>query len=105
MDDSRRRPYGLPVTYQKLFNEFERILFAHGGKPHWAKAHSADLSTLKKMFPKLPDFLKVRERCDPKNILVNAYAKRHFLGEWNEQTDHKRYKTTAQGLEDKLKLQ
>jgi hypothetical protein len=58
------------------------------------------------MFPGLSRFLEIRKKYDPQNVFVNPYAKRHFLGEGSEEEiKGDRFKTTMQGLEDKLKMQ
>lgn len=42
----------------------------------------------------LEKFLQVRERVDPQGILVNAYVKRHLLGQVGEEVDMRKYKAT-----------
>ncbi|ORY89984.1 D-arabinono-1,4-lactone oxidase-domain-containing protein [Syncephalastrum racemosum] len=38
------RPYGLPVSYKKYWQAYENIMRAHGGRPHWAKVNTSQLS-------------------------------------------------------------
>ena len=92
------------MTYRQLFTKFEQILFAHGGKPHWAKSHTVDQHTMVKMFPRTNDFLTVRQRADPQAIFLNPYVRRHFFGDEDEDTRPARFKSSTQALEDKLKL-
>jgi len=98
------KPYGQPVTYRALFERFEAIIFKHGGRPHWAKLHSAGPEKLAELYPKLGDFMAVREKVDPERVFVNPYTRRHFFGENSEQTDPVTFKTSLQRIEDKLKL-
>lgn len=47
---------------------------------------------LEEMYPRLGDFLEVRKRVDPQGVLLNAYTRRHLLGEVGERVDMRRYK-------------
>ncbi|KAK9895148.1 L-gulonolactone/D-arabinono-1,4-lactone oxidase [Cystobasidium minutum MCA 4210] len=98
------KPYGLPVTYRKLFDKFEAILFAHGGKPHWAKSHSVSPTSMRRMFPRTDDFLKIRSIVDPEGIFLNPYARRHFMGDTDAEVGAQNFKTSGQRLEETLKL-
>ncbi|SGY55537.1 BQ5605_C006g04042 [Microbotryum silenes-dioicae] len=89
------RPFNLPVPYKKLFKAFENILLQHGGRPHWAKSHTVGTRGLEKLYPKLGDFLNVRERVDPKGVLLNAYTRRHLLGQVGEEVDFKKFKKSG----------
>ncbi|OJU81189.1 MAG: hypothetical protein BGO10_09610 [Chlamydia sp. 32-24] len=59
--------------YLDLFKECERIFVANGGRPHWGKLHWQKLEQLKEMYPKLPDFLAIRNKLDPDRIFSNEY--------------------------------
>lgn len=74
------KPYGLPVPYQKLFTQFEDILIRHQGRPHWAKAHAFRRETLRTLYPRFDDFVKVLEQVDPHGRFRNEYIQRHFFG-------------------------
>ncbi|CAK5271007.1 unnamed protein product [Mycena citricolor] len=73
------KPYNLPVRYQNLFSAFERIMEAHSGRPHWAKAHHLTPQTTQAMYPQLGKFLAVLRGADPEGILRNEYVERHLL--------------------------
>jgi L-gulonolactone oxidase len=92
------------VTYRKLFDKFEALLFAHGGKPHWAKSHTASPATLHRMFPRLDDFLRIRSVVDPEGVFLNPYARRHFLGEKDEKLGAQNFKSSGQRLEEMIDL-
>jgi L-gulonolactone oxidase len=74
------KPYGFNVPYRKLFERFEAILFHHGGRPHWAKAHHLRPETLRKLYPRFDDFVQVLERVDPNGMFRNEYVQRHIFG-------------------------
>lgn len=70
------------MPYRDHFARFSSILFSlFSGKPHWAKTHTLTPADLRKLYPRFDDFLAVRERVDPEQILANEYVKRHLLGE------------------------
>lgn len=92
------------MTYRNLFDKFEAIIFKHGGRPHWAKLHGAGPEKLAQLYPKMGDFMRVRELADPDRVFVNPYARRHFFGEETKETSATSFKTSLQRLEDHLKL-
>ncbi|XP_027767002.1 L-gulonolactone oxidase-like, partial [Empidonax traillii] len=72
------RPYGKDVPRREYWRIYEGIMRKHGGRPHWAKAHSCTRPELEKMFPAFPKFCSVRERLDPTGIFLNPYLERVF---------------------------
>ena len=75
------RPYNSNVRYRSLFAKFEMLMRHFAGRPHWAKAHTCGQNELRKLYPHLDDFLKLREKHDPDRVFVNPYVRRHLLGE------------------------
>ncbi|KAJ7366173.1 L-gulonolactone D-arabinono-1,4-lactone oxidase [Mycena albidolilacea] len=76
------KPYGLNVPYRRFFAAFERILLAHSGRPHWAKAHPAlPPAALRAMYPRYDDFVRVLGEVDPGGVFRNEYVRRHVFGE------------------------
>ncbi|MBN3525757.1 D-arabinono-1,4-lactone oxidase [Paenibacillus apiarius] len=69
---------GMP--FQAYFEEMERILLHHGGRPHWGKWHSLAAEQLRPLYPKWGHAMAIREQCDPAGILMNGYVRR-LLGE------------------------
>jgi L-gulonolactone oxidase len=86
------RPYGLNVPYRKLFGKFEEILLRHGGRPHWAKAHHLRPHTLRQMYPRFDDFVRVLEEVDPHGTLRNEYVQRHVFGKEGPAFDDRVFK-------------
>ena len=62
------------VVLQELRAWYERIVAEHGGRPHWGKQHTLGVDQLRRVHPRLDDFLAVRDRLDPTRVLV------HILG-------------------------
>ncbi|SCK50199.1 D-arabinono-1,4-lactone oxidase [Streptomyces sp. WMMB 322] len=66
--------------HEAYFTEAERIMTAHGGRPHWGKLHSRDASYLAASYPRFGEFTRVRDRLDPDRVFGNDYLRR-VLGE------------------------
>ncbi|KAJ2711971.1 D-arabinono-1,4-lactone oxidase [Coemansia spiralis] len=73
------RPYRAPVPYKRYWHAYERIMRAHDGRPHWAKAHTMFYRDLAAAYPRFADFTCLRESCDPDDVFVNDYIRRHLL--------------------------
>jgi L-gulonolactone oxidase len=61
------------MPYENYFKEVENILKEYEGRPHWGKMHTLSYQKAQKLYPKLVDFLIIREKVDPKKIFVNDY--------------------------------
>ncbi|NXD31022.1 GGLO oxidase, partial [Spelaeornis formosus] len=72
------RPYGKDIPWIHYWQIYEGIMRRHGGRPHWAKAHSCTRKDLEEMFPAFPKFCEIRERLDPTGIFLNAYLEKVF---------------------------
>lgn len=59
------------MEWRAVFAEAEPIFRAHGGRPHWAKRHTLGRRDLAELYPRLGDFLAVRERVDPAAKFTN----------------------------------
>ncbi|KPV72092.1 uncharacterized protein RHOBADRAFT_47275 [Rhodotorula graminis WP1] len=91
------RPYNLPVPYRAHFARFAALLGA-SARPHWAKTHQLTPGDLAALYPRLGDFVAVRERVDPQGVLANAYVRRHLMGEVEREgmeREGRRYKERA----------
>ncbi|HUN37196.1 MAG TPA: D-arabinono-1,4-lactone oxidase [Trebonia sp.] len=62
---------GMP--YAEYFAAFESIMGSVGGRPHWGKMHTLDVSTLTELYPRFADFLQVRDQTDPERRFANPY--------------------------------
>ncbi|XP_074392529.1 L-gulonolactone oxidase-like isoform X2 [Zonotrichia albicollis] len=73
------RPYGRAVPLARYWLLYERIMRKHGGRPHWAKAHSCTRKDLEEMFPEFHKFCALREKLDPNGIFLNSYLEKIFF--------------------------
>ncbi len=62
---------GMP--YESYFSDMEAIMRKYEGRPHWAKMHNMNQEDLRNLYPKLPDFLAIREELDPNGMFMNDY--------------------------------
>ncbi|MGG7571042.1 D-arabinono-1,4-lactone oxidase [Streptomyces sirii] len=68
------------TPYEAYFAAAERIMTAHGGRPHWGKLHTRDAAYLADVYPRFGEFTALRDRLDPDRLFANAYLRR-VLGE------------------------
>ncbi|MEV5597958.1 D-arabinono-1,4-lactone oxidase [Streptomyces sp. NPDC052496] len=64
------------TPYRAYFTAAERIMTAHGGRPHWGKLHSRDAAYLAGVYPRFGEFTALRDRLDPQRLFTNAYLRR-----------------------------
>ncbi|MGK5629882.1 D-arabinono-1,4-lactone oxidase [Streptomyces sp. URMC 123] len=64
------------TPHQAYFSAVERIMTAHGGRPHWGKLHGRDAGQLAEVYPRFADFVALRNRLDPGRVFGNAYLRR-----------------------------
>ncbi|WP_181789884.1 D-arabinono-1,4-lactone oxidase [Streptomyces phytophilus] len=64
------------TPHQAYFTAVERIMTAHGGRPHWGKLHSRDAAYLAGVYPRFGEFTAVRDRLDPGRVFGNDYLRR-----------------------------
>ncbi|MFJ9032284.1 D-arabinono-1,4-lactone oxidase [Streptomyces sp. NPDC102274] len=64
------------TPYRSYFTAVERIMTAHGGRPHWGKIHTRDAAYLSGVYPRFGEFTAVRDRLDPDRVFGNDYLRR-----------------------------
>ncbi|WP_418959566.1 D-arabinono-1,4-lactone oxidase [Streptomyces tritici] len=64
------------TPYRGYFTAVERIMTAHGGRPHWGKIHTRDAARLAEVYPRFGEFLALRDRLDPERRFGNDYLRR-----------------------------
>ncbi|MFF3322841.1 D-arabinono-1,4-lactone oxidase [Streptomyces sp. NPDC002889] len=64
------------TPYQSYFTAAERIMTAHGGRPHWGKVHTRDAAYFAQAYPRFGEFTALRDRLDPGRLFQNAYLRR-----------------------------
>lgn len=77
------RPYGCdPPCRERYYEAFEFLMKELGGRPHWAK----NFTTVTKeefhdMYPKMGDWLRVRNEVDPGGMFVGDWHRRNLMPE------------------------
>lgn len=66
------------MAYEPYFRDIEALMDKYKGRPHWGKLHNKNQKELIDLYPKLPDFLKLRLKHDPDAIFMNDYTKLLF---------------------------
>ncbi|MBF4512456.1 FAD-binding protein [Plantibacter sp. VKM Ac-2885] len=64
----------------EYFRAVEAIMIELGGRPHWGKRHGRDASSLRGVYPRFDEFVRLRDRLDPGRLFGNRYLAR-VLGE------------------------
>ncbi|MFJ5711918.1 D-arabinono-1,4-lactone oxidase [Streptomyces sp. NPDC093105] len=64
------------TPHRGYFTAVERIMTAHGGRPHWGKVHTRDAAYLSAAYPRFAEFTAVRARLDPDRRFGNDYLRR-----------------------------
>jgi L-gulono-1,4-lactone dehydrogenase len=67
------------APHEQYFSEVEAVMTAVGGRPHWGKMHTRDAEYLAGSYPRMREFLAVRELLDPDRRFGNEYL-RQVLG-------------------------
>ncbi len=65
--------------HEQYFTDVEAVMTAVGGRPHWGKMHTRDAAYLADAYPKMRDFVAVRDQLDPDRRFGNGYL-RQVLG-------------------------
>ena len=61
------------MPWRNAFIEIEAILRDGGGRPHWAKRHTLTAADVRRLYPRTPDFLRVRRDVDPFAKFANPH--------------------------------
>ena len=66
--------------HREYFAGVEAIMRGYGGRPHWGKLHTQTAETLREVYPRFDDFLRVRDELDPERRFANPYLERVLGG-------------------------
>jgi FAD/FMN-containing dehydrogenase len=70
---------GQPGTdYWPYLRACDSLFAEFGGRPHWGKLHFMTADRLERLFPRYNDFVKMRQRFDPKGTFLNAHTRPLF---------------------------
>lgn len=75
------KPFYQAVPYRRYFQAYEYLMKELGGRPHWAKQHNMTQADLQNRYPKLQEWLRIREEVDPTGMFTTDYHKRHLLAQ------------------------
>ena len=64
------------TDHTAYFAGVEKILRAHGGRPHWGKLHTRTAEDLAPAYDRWGEFAAMRDRLDPDRIFANPYLER-----------------------------
>ncbi len=84
----RRDSIGIHFTWRRepeavaaLCVEVQRVLEPFAPRPHWGKAFPGREAAIASRYPRLGDFLSLREELDPRGVFVNAWFSQTLLGD------------------------
>lgn len=64
------------TDHTAYFAGVERVMLAHGGRPHWGKLHTRTAEDLAQAYPRWQEFATLRDRLDPDRVLTNDHLRR-----------------------------
>jgi xylitol oxidase len=68
-----------PEAVMAALGHVETALAPFAPRPHWAKLFRADVEAIADRYERLPDFLALRERLDPRGAFRNRWLETHVL--------------------------
>jgi xylitol oxidase len=69
-----------PEPVRRVLAELERALAPFDARPYWGKLFGARAATIRPLYERLPDFVALAERLDPRGAFRNAWLEAHVLG-------------------------
>jgi L-gulono-1,4-lactone dehydrogenase len=67
------------APHEQYFTDVEAVMTSVGGRPHWGKMHTRDADYLIGAYPRMSEFVSLRDQLDPDRRFGNAYL-RQVLG-------------------------
>jgi L-gulono-1,4-lactone dehydrogenase len=64
------------APHEQYFTDVEAVMTSVGGRPHWGKMHTRDANYLAASYPRMPEFLAVRDLLDGDRRFGNEYLSR-----------------------------
>ena len=64
------------ADHAAYFALMESIMRDHDGRPHWGKLHTRQADGLAPLYPRMADFVALRDRLDPDRVFTNPYLGR-----------------------------
>jgi FAD-linked oxidoreductase len=67
------------APHEQYFDDVEAVMTSVGGRPHWGKMHTRDAAYLRGVYPRMEQFVALRDHLDPDRRFGNDYL-RQVLG-------------------------
>jgi alditol oxidase len=61
--------------------QLETVLAPFEARPHWGKLFKVDATAIAPLYERMPDFIRLVARLDPRSVFRNAWLQAHVLGE------------------------
>jgi L-gulono-1,4-lactone dehydrogenase len=65
-----------PSPHEQYFGDVEAVMTSVGGRPHWGKMHTRDADYLAGAYPRLSEFIALRDLVDPDRRFTNGYLRK-----------------------------
>ncbi len=65
---------------ERVLGEIEGVLGPFDARPHWGKVFLADAASIAPLYERLPDFIRMVDRLDPRGAFRNAWLNSRVLG-------------------------
>jgi len=66
------------MKFKEYFDAMEEVFQHYDGRPHWGKMHTMRTEHIRAAYPRLDDFLQVRNELDPNGLFLNDYVRQLF---------------------------
>jgi xylitol oxidase len=66
---------------EEMLVQLEAALAPFGARPHWGKLFNAGAAEIAPLYERMPDFIRLVERLDPRGAFRNSWLKARVLGE------------------------
>jgi xylitol oxidase len=70
-----------PDAVEDMLVQLETALVPFEARPHWGKLFNVDAAAIAPLYERMPDFIRLVERLDPRGAFRNSWLKAHVLGE------------------------
>src|ERR687894_2667617 len=70
-----------PEAVENMLVQLETALLPYGARPHWGKLFDAKAAAISPLYGRLPDFVRLVERFDPRGAFRNSWLNARVFGE------------------------
>jgi xylitol oxidase len=69
-----------PDAVEDVLVQLETALAPFEARPHWSKLFNADAASIAPLYERLPEFVRLVDRLDPRRTFLNSWLKTRVLG-------------------------